>query len=153
MPTIKSVTRFPAQDKTNGSYKIPSVIYYDNSGKVCAVGAEATRDGIDIDAKELRWVKVEWYAPMLPSVRPQQLNMLPLGSNCICLTRKVFILFLQAKGRSMCLPTIFAIYTFAQANTYATLISEDTRSGNPSKAKSIMYCHIRTVGEEGNRAR
>jgi hypothetical protein len=36
------------------------VIYYDPSGKVRAVGAEATKDGIRDVAEDEKWVKAEW---------------------------------------------------------------------------------------------
>jgi hypothetical protein len=36
------------------------VIYYDLSGKVRAVGAEATKEGICEIAEDENWVKAEW---------------------------------------------------------------------------------------------
>jgi hypothetical protein len=36
------------------------VIYYDLSGKVKAVGAEAVKEGIDEVAEDKNWVKTEW---------------------------------------------------------------------------------------------
>lgn len=45
-----------------GSSKIPSIIYYDQQGKVRAVGAEAVREGIEEEAEDGNWVKAEWYA-------------------------------------------------------------------------------------------
>ncbi|KAF8957824.1 hypothetical protein BDZ97DRAFT_1762587 [Flammula alnicola] len=47
---------------TNGSSKIPTIIYHDRSGKVRAVGAEAEAKGIFEIAKKEKWVKEEWYA-------------------------------------------------------------------------------------------
>jgi len=52
--------RFPAQETISGASKIPTIIYYDPEGKVRAVGAEATRDGIFEEAMEGGWVKSEW---------------------------------------------------------------------------------------------
>jgi hypothetical protein len=36
------------------------VIYYDQSGKVRAVGAEAMKEGIYEAAEDGNWVKTEW---------------------------------------------------------------------------------------------
>ncbi|KJA20622.1 hypothetical protein HYPSUDRAFT_88584 [Hypholoma sublateritium FD-334 SS-4] len=60
-PEIRTVTRFPAQDSANGTSKIPTIVYYDAFGNVRAVGAEATRSGIDIEAAKQGWVKAEWF--------------------------------------------------------------------------------------------
>jgi hypothetical protein len=53
-------TRFPAHEHISGASKIPTVIYYDQSGKVRAVGAEAMKDGICEVAEDENWVKAEW---------------------------------------------------------------------------------------------
>ena len=52
--------RFPAQEHISGAFKIPTVIYYDLSGKVRAVGAEAVNEGIYEIAEDENWVKAEW---------------------------------------------------------------------------------------------
>jgi len=52
--------RFPAQETISGASKIPTIIYYDLKGKVRAVGAEATQDGIFEEAMEGGWFKAEW---------------------------------------------------------------------------------------------
>jgi hypothetical protein len=52
--------RFPAHEHNSGAPKIPTVIYYDLSGKVRAVGAEAMKEGIYEVAEDERWVKAEW---------------------------------------------------------------------------------------------
>ena len=52
--------RFPAQEHVSGASKIPTVIYYDLSGKVRAVGTEATKEGIREVAEDEKWVKAEW---------------------------------------------------------------------------------------------
>ncbi|KIM35040.1 hypothetical protein M413DRAFT_20825 [Hebeloma cylindrosporum] len=59
VPQIQGVTR--SSDHTGTVCKIPTVVYYDNSGKVCAAGAEALRDGINLEAEENGWVKAEWF--------------------------------------------------------------------------------------------
>ena len=52
--------RFPAQEQISGASKIPTEIYYDRTGKVRAVGAEATKESIYEVAEEENWVKAEW---------------------------------------------------------------------------------------------
>ncbi|KAF9480734.1 hypothetical protein BDN70DRAFT_893887 [Pholiota conissans] len=61
VPEIKGVTRFPAHEQVNGASKIPTIIYYDRSGKVQAVGAEAMVEGIYEQAEEEHWIKAEWF--------------------------------------------------------------------------------------------
>ena len=50
--------RFPGQHQVSGSSKIPSIIYYDFSGKVQAIGAEAIQD--ETVAEDGERIKVEW---------------------------------------------------------------------------------------------
>ena len=52
--------RFPAQEYISGAPKIPTVIYYDQSGKVKAAGAEAMKESIYLIAEDENWVKAEW---------------------------------------------------------------------------------------------
>ena len=54
------MSRFPAHEHVSGVSKIPTVIYYDQSGEVKAVGAEAMKEGIYEVAEDENWVKVEW---------------------------------------------------------------------------------------------
>ena len=54
--------RFPAQEIIAGASKVPSIIYYDEKGRVKAIGAEAIKDGILEAAIEGDWHKAEWYA-------------------------------------------------------------------------------------------
>ncbi|KAF9478438.1 hypothetical protein BDN70DRAFT_994212 [Pholiota conissans] len=61
VPEIKGVTRFPAHEQINGASKIPTIIYYDRSGNVKAVGAEAMVEGIYEQAVDEQWVKAEWF--------------------------------------------------------------------------------------------
>ena len=51
---------FPAQEKVGGNSKIPSIIYYNSIGAVCAVGAEAALENNVIKAREEQWIKAEW---------------------------------------------------------------------------------------------
>ncbi|KJA13504.1 hypothetical protein HYPSUDRAFT_72989 [Hypholoma sublateritium FD-334 SS-4] len=82
VPTIKNVTRFPAQDRASGSYKIPSIIYYDSFGGARVVGAEATRDGIEIEARENGWVKAEWFKLHMSSAQ-STIHPLPTGKRAV----------------------------------------------------------------------
>jgi hypothetical protein len=59
------VERFPGQENTGTVCKIPTIIYYDKSGKVRAVGAEAIYGGINLEAEENEWVKAEWFIRVL----------------------------------------------------------------------------------------
>ncbi|TFK21092.1 hypothetical protein FA15DRAFT_672873 [Coprinopsis marcescibilis] len=61
VPEIKGVTRFPAHEQISGASKIPTVIYYDKGGNMCATGAEAMREGIYEMAMDEAWVKTEWF--------------------------------------------------------------------------------------------
>ncbi|RDB20646.1 Heat shock protein 12A [Hypsizygus marmoreus] len=61
VPEIKGVTRFPAQEKVGGDSKIPTIIYYDQDGKVRAVGAEATQESIKETIEDEGWTKAEWF--------------------------------------------------------------------------------------------
>ena len=51
---------FPGQEKTASDTKIPSVLYYLPDGNVYAVGAEATRPGIEQDVEDHDLIFVEW---------------------------------------------------------------------------------------------
>ena len=64
-----SVLSYPAQEHVGGDSRIPTVIYYDQDGIVCAIGAEAVREGIEEDAEDSQWTKAEWHGvtpPFLP---------------------------------------------------------------------------------------
>ena len=51
---------FPHMSARLAPPKFPTVIYYDRSGKVRAVGAEAVREGICDVAEDEKWVKTEY---------------------------------------------------------------------------------------------
>lgn len=61
MPTILPVTRFPAQDHVGGDTKVPSIVYYDESGGAKALGAEALQESVIEQAEEDGWKKSEWF--------------------------------------------------------------------------------------------
>ncbi|KIM36858.1 hypothetical protein M413DRAFT_281536 [Hebeloma cylindrosporum] len=61
VPEIRGVTRFPGQAKVGGDSKIPTILYYDQQGNVCAVGDEANEEGIEQIAEEKEWTRAEWF--------------------------------------------------------------------------------------------
>lgn len=58
-PTIQPVTRYPSLEGTGGNAKIPTVICYDQNGKVRAAGAEAMSENINDKIEEEGWVRCE----------------------------------------------------------------------------------------------
>ncbi|KIJ98141.1 hypothetical protein K443DRAFT_220891 [Laccaria amethystina LaAM-08-1] len=74
IPKIHGVTRFPGQEHVAGNSKIPSVIYYDKSGKLMAAGAEAESNSILAQAEDEQWIKAELFKLRLRP-RTMQLNM------------------------------------------------------------------------------
>jgi hypothetical protein len=52
--------RYPAQEQVGGDSKIPTVILYDQSGNVQAVGAAAISEVAKEAAEENGWIKAEW---------------------------------------------------------------------------------------------
>ncbi|KAF8885943.1 hypothetical protein BD779DRAFT_1441940 [Infundibulicybe gibba] len=81
IPDIKGVNRYPGQEHAGGDSKIPTVIYYDTDGEVCAVGAEATSEEMADEASENDWHKAEWFKmhlrPNNPAARQDNLPPLP----------------------------------------------------------------------------
>ncbi|KAK0493239.1 hypothetical protein EDD18DRAFT_1181192 [Armillaria luteobubalina] len=57
VPEIKGVTRFPAQENAGGDAKIPTILYYDQSGDLKAAGAEALDESVIRSAEDEGWVK------------------------------------------------------------------------------------------------
>jgi hypothetical protein len=57
------ISRFPGQASIGGDSKIPSILYYNKEGNVCAVGAEALQESLLEIAEDEEWIKVEWYHP------------------------------------------------------------------------------------------
>lgn len=52
--------RFPAQENVGGDSKIPSILYYNQEGQVCSVGAEALQESVIEKAEDEAWTKLEW---------------------------------------------------------------------------------------------
>ncbi|KAG8924409.1 hypothetical protein FRC02_010453 [Tulasnella sp. 418] len=58
--------------------KVPTVLYYDRTGKLRAVGSETLDKGIIIDAEEQGWTRVEWLKLLLtPDFLAHQLLRAP----------------------------------------------------------------------------
>ncbi|KAF8333721.1 hypothetical protein F5887DRAFT_893234 [Amanita rubescens] len=60
-PLIQGVTQFPGQQKVGGDSKIPSVVCYDESGNVVAVGSEADSDTNPELLEVEGLVRAEWF--------------------------------------------------------------------------------------------
>lgn len=58
--SLHSCGRFPGQEFTIGSHKIPTVMYYDKEGKMVSAGAESLADEVVEKAGEEDWLKVQW---------------------------------------------------------------------------------------------
>lgn len=53
--------RYPGQEHVAGSPKIPTIMYYDSSGRMRSAGAETALPETTETAEEEEWLKVEWY--------------------------------------------------------------------------------------------
>ncbi|KAE9397380.1 hypothetical protein BT96DRAFT_995850 [Gymnopus androsaceus JB14] len=81
IPEVKGVTRFPFQHLVNGGFKIPSIAYYDEQGRLCAIGAAALDDNVIEQAEQNGWFKSHWFklhgksspqSEMIPLLPPKQ---------------------------------------------------------------------------------
>lgn len=63
--TKSTFCRFPGQELTAGSPKVPSIIYYDNEGASRAAGAEVNIAENVEKAEDEGWMKAEWCAIFL----------------------------------------------------------------------------------------
>lgn len=61
VPVIRNVNRFPRQHHADRIEKVPSVIYYDQGGNLCAVGAEIQDPDTNAEAADEGWIKVAWF--------------------------------------------------------------------------------------------
>ncbi|KDQ32348.1 hypothetical protein PLEOSDRAFT_1074539 [Pleurotus ostreatus PC15] len=72
---------FPGQEHVAGNSKIPSVMYYNRSGKMVVAGAEAEDASIASQAEDEGWTKVELFKLRLrPSTMKLKMNGLRLAS-------------------------------------------------------------------------
>ncbi|EJD06533.1 uncharacterized protein FOMMEDRAFT_76543 [Fomitiporia mediterranea MF3/22] len=72
VPKIHGVTRYPGQEHVTGNTKIPSLLYYDRSGRVVAAGAEAESGQTADEAEDEGWTKVELFKLRL---RPRRMEL------------------------------------------------------------------------------
>ncbi|PFH48903.1 hypothetical protein AMATHDRAFT_5374 [Amanita thiersii Skay4041] len=82
IPHIQGVTQFPGQQRVGGDSKIPSVVYYDENGRVVAAGAEADPEtNYDLaDAEGLtraEWFKLHLRPPHLAAEQGFDVRTLP----------------------------------------------------------------------------
>ncbi|KAI9459980.1 hypothetical protein HD554DRAFT_1602525 [Boletus coccyginus] len=61
VPEVLGVRRFPAQGQGSGDAKVPSLLYYDESGNVRAAGAEVLTESVIESALTEGWAKAEWW--------------------------------------------------------------------------------------------
>ncbi|KJA20624.1 hypothetical protein HYPSUDRAFT_42934 [Hypholoma sublateritium FD-334 SS-4] len=108
-PEIHGVARFPAL--ADGSSKIPSIIYYDSDGGIAAVGAEALRGGIQVDAEDNHWTKVEWFKLKLPlssTVDPMEMGLfdnlppLPFNKTIVEVFADFYTYLLECSAKYIC---------------------------------------------------
>ncbi|KAK0222688.1 hypothetical protein EDD85DRAFT_959945 [Armillaria nabsnona] len=80
---------FPAQEHVGSDAKIPTIIYYDNSGKPRAIGAEALQEHIVETAEDERWIKYVAFKlylrpkSTLPPHMNKNLQPLPVGKDLV----------------------------------------------------------------------
>ncbi|KAJ7030408.1 hypothetical protein C8F04DRAFT_961737 [Mycena alexandri] len=74
VPKIHGVTRFPGQEHVAGNCKIPSILWYDASGKMVAAGAEGETSTVLSQAEDEGWIKADLFKLRLRP-RTMQLNM------------------------------------------------------------------------------
>jgi hypothetical protein len=58
-------------------------MYYDQDGKVRAVGAEATSEAIEEAAEDEGWTKAEWLVAIFCLINYPESDLPFTGSNCI----------------------------------------------------------------------
>ncbi|KAH9068373.1 hypothetical protein EDB83DRAFT_2222622 [Lactarius deliciosus] len=72
IPKIHGVTRYPGQEHVAGSYKIPTIVFYDQDGNMKVAGAEADSNAIIDLAEDEGWTKAELFKLRL---RPQSMKL------------------------------------------------------------------------------
>ncbi|GJE96029.1 heat shock protein 70 family protein [Phanerochaete sordida] len=88
VPRIQGVSRYPGQ--SSGDYKIPSVLYYTDDGRVRAVGAEAYVPGFELIVEDEDLIFVDWFKLHLcpesmdpDSARESELHPLPPNKSVV----------------------------------------------------------------------
>ncbi|KAI9566246.1 hypothetical protein HD554DRAFT_2025961 [Boletus coccyginus] len=98
-------SRFPGQAEGRGDAKVPSIIYYDASGSIKAIGSEALSMNTINDAEENGWTKAEWWKLHLrpkhlasAHIKDEDIPSLPPRKSAInILTDFIKFLFMAAK--------------------------------------------------------
>jgi hypothetical protein len=73
---------FPGQEHVAGSYKIPTILYYDQEGNVKAGGAEAEGNAMVDLAEDYGWTKAELCAlSFLSNLMLRTFNALTIDSS------------------------------------------------------------------------
>ncbi|KAJ7048203.1 hypothetical protein C8F01DRAFT_139384 [Mycena amicta] len=61
VPQIRPVTQFEAHEHSGADSKVPSIVWYDRTGKARACGAEAVLEEVEELAAKEKWKKAEWF--------------------------------------------------------------------------------------------
>ena len=128
------VSRFPHQHHADRIEKVPSAIYYDQDGRLRAIGAETSDPDTNAEAADEGWIKVSWqvYNPAGARFVPYALT----GSSCFSDLRRVrnpafTAPFHQTRRRKTCSRITFNIFMTAAGNSSKTRIRMVCYSGNP----------------------
>ncbi|PBK86333.1 hypothetical protein ARMGADRAFT_1086505 [Armillaria gallica] len=92
-PMIQPVTRYPSLEGTGSNAKIPTVICYDQNGRMRAAGAEAMSENVNDKIEEEGWVRCEKFKlhlrPPAKDAKSDNINQaispLPPGKDVITL--------------------------------------------------------------------
>ncbi|RDB20569.1 hypothetical protein Hypma_012275 [Hypsizygus marmoreus] len=124
VPEIKGVTRFPSQEQVGGDSKIPTIIYYDNTGEVAAVGADAVREGLEDRIEDEGWTKAEWF----------KLHLRPRSSSTSAITHK-----LPPLPKNKTVIDVFADF-MAYLHKCARTYIQDTHANGADLWSSVENC-------------
>ncbi|PBK82157.1 hypothetical protein ARMGADRAFT_1171031 [Armillaria gallica] len=119
VPEIKGVTRFPEQEHVGSDAKIPTILYYDKTGTVRAVGAEALKESVLEQAEEESWFKCSGFKLHLrpnlegSAIQAQAANFPPLppGKDVVTIFSDIFKYLFQC-GKTYILETHPSATTF-----------------------------------------
>lgn len=139
VPEVKGVTRFPAQERVGGASKIPTIIYYDQEGKVRAIGAEATKEGVEQTAEDEGWTKAEWF----------KLHLRPYSANRSSIDVRRHLPPLPKNKSVVDLFSDYMQYLYNCAKTYIQDTHEDDNELWASLEPRIEYVLTHPNGWEG----
>ncbi|KAG8917973.1 hypothetical protein FRC02_002740 [Tulasnella sp. 418] len=89
IPDVIDVSGYAGQEFQASSTKVPTVLYYDQSGKVRAAGSEIFDPDMMLDAREEGWKRVEWFKLLLRPRGPDDslagapISPLPAGKTIV----------------------------------------------------------------------